>query len=99
MEEKPTLDFEEIYAHYPRRGEGKKAGMEKLKKSIKTRAEYERFCRAVMNYVALCNMERRDRQYIKHWSTFCNNWEDYEELEAPASGVVSQLQRVMKGTL
>ncbi len=96
------FDFAIPYERYPRKGEGKKAGMERLKKLIRSEADYRAFCQAVDNYAALCKAEGRERSYIKYWSTFVNNYTDYldpEISEQPPSGNVDQLQRVLKGEL
>lgn len=98
-EETPTFDFEILYDRYPRR-EGKQKGFLYLKRSVTTAAEYAAFERAIENYIALCIAEKRERQYIKIWSTFCNNWKDYVVIDAgPASSNLSQLQRIMQGDL
>lgn len=91
------FDFEAIYALYPRRGEGKKAGMLRLQQIILTQADYERFRQAVLNYAALCASERREPRYIKHWKTFVNNYEDYLDVQQPP--MIDQLQRVLRGDL
>lgn len=75
------FDFETLYLRYPRRGEGKTKGMLKLKKSITSEEQFRRFETALNNYITLIEVSRRERQYIKMWSTFCNNWEDYESAE------------------
>lgn len=79
MNVKETL--ETIYTLYPRR-EGKKQGMQRLLKEIKTEEQLKQFHDAVVNYAELCRQEQRERQYIKHWSTFANCWEDYVDAEA-----------------
>jgi len=74
------FNFEDIYQKYPRKAE-KKKGMEKLHRSIKTNAQYDNFCKAVENYSgAVANTEEK---YIKMFSTFCNSWENYTEMEKP----------------
>jgi hypothetical protein len=76
-----TFDFESVYQLYPRKGEGKKAGMMKLERDITTEAKFERFKKAVENYAYLCRTRGTEREYVKMWSTFVNNWEDYENAE------------------
>ncbi|MNJ94825.1 hypothetical protein D3C87_125280 [compost metagenome] len=87
--EMASFDFEAPYNIYPRKGEGKTKGMAKLKKTIKKVEEYLRFLKAVENYTLLCKQNKTERQYIKHWSTFCNNWKDYENGEELGLIVVS----------
>jgi hypothetical protein len=94
------FDFEAIYARYPRKGEGKKAGMKRLKERIKTAADYANFERAVENYVRICIADKRDRKYVKLWVTFVNNYEDYVVVDPPdLPPAVDQLQRILKGEL
>ncbi len=97
--ETTEFDFESLYARYPRH-EGKKAGMAKLAKTIKTTDQYRDLERALENYVCQCIADKTERKFVKHWGTFCNNWTDYVMVDAPApTGTVSQLQRIMKGEL
>ena len=71
--------LEEIYAMFPRK-RGKTQGMAKLKK-ISRNGEcsktLELVMRAVQNYRDEC--VGRDHQFILHFSTFMNRWEDYLE--------------------
>lgn len=94
------FDFEVLYRAYPRK-EGKRRGMAKLKKTIKTKAEYDAFKGAMETYVALCKAEAREPQYIKLWQTFVNNWTDYLEadLKPATSDPFEQFKRVMRGEL
>lgn len=80
-------DFEVLYQAYPRKGEGKTRGMQKLKKDIKSDEDYVLLGRAVENIVAIYKRNKTERQYMKMWSTFCNNWRDYineDELGLPS---------------
>lgn len=77
VEKKGVFDFEVIYKLYPRKGEGKAAGMKRLTKVIRTDEQYMDLANAVKNYVDLCKMNGTERKYIKMWSTFVNNYEDY----------------------
>lgn len=77
---KMKFNFEPIYKKWPRK-EGKGKGMKKLEKSIKTEADFMRLDRSTDNAIALFMQERREKKFIPHWSTFCNNWEDYENAE------------------
>lgn len=96
------FDFESIYARYPRK-EGKKRGMDALKKTILTPEDYQRFSDAVDKYCAICRRDRREDRYIKHWSTFVTSWEDYADQGTspppPSSPNADQLQRILKGEL
>lgn len=88
------FDFDALYKKYPRRGEGKKAGMAKINKTIKTPEEFERFSQAVGNYIALCEKYQLKREFVKYWSTFCNNWEDYESAEE--LGLVEDIKKGLR---
>lgn len=72
------LEF--AYKIYPRK-EGKLAGFKRLQKNIKTRDEIDQLVQAVKNYAELCKIEGREKCYIKMWSTFCTNWQDYVEAD------------------
>lgn len=76
-------DLERLYALYPRK-EGKRLGMEAAKKLSPSKlSELEL---AIRNYAA--SVAAKDTQYVKHFSTFMNNWEDYitppSQASAPA---------------
>lgn len=65
-------DLERLYALYPRK-EGKRLGMETAKKLPPSKlSELEL---AIRNYAA--SVSGKDTQYVKHFSTFMNAWEDY----------------------
>lgn len=70
------FNFEAAYRRYPRK-EGKKAGLKKLCASVKDQATYDLFVRAVENYARLCAKNKTELKYIKQFSTFVNNWEDW----------------------
>lgn len=84
------FDFEVPYKLFPRRIE-KMVGIDRLKKLIKTKQDYEDFIKAVKNYA----LEVKDclPPYIKRWPTFigtkhCQPWRDYVEVEQKPSGIV-----------
>lgn len=73
-------EIELIYQDYPNK-EGKKRGMTTLKNAITNRETLERFKKAFSNYIDLCHREDRvSRGFVKMWSTFANNWEDYVDV-------------------
>lgn len=99
MGDRSDFDFECLYARYPRK-EGKRQGMDKLRRMIRTQAEYESFATAVDNYIQLCHDERRDRKYVKLWSTFVNNYTDYIcEMSPALSGNEAQIERILRGEI
>jgi hypothetical protein len=98
-----TFDFDALYVTYPNK-EGKKVGMEKLRKIIITEKDYENFRLALANYLELCRIRGRiDGGFVKMWSTFVNNYEDYIDPSIvpsePKSKNISQLERIAKGQL
>lgn len=100
-----VFDFDVLYAKYPRKGEGKKRGMERLRRTITTEAQYNAFSTALDNYLAVLAREGRDLQYTKMWITFVNNWTDYLEVSKPPEGggpepkFQSTVQRILRGEL
>jgi ribosomal protein S15P/S13E len=72
-------DLEAAYKNYPRKM-GKKKGMQKLQRQIKTPEQYANLCKAINNYALHCEKSQTDQQYIKHFSTFVGEWEDWIEL-------------------
>lgn len=77
--ERSEFDFEKIYAEYPRK-EGKKKGFEKLRKIITDPAIFSNVMQSVINYAAICKRDGTERKYIKHFSTFIGEWEDFLEV-------------------
>jgi hypothetical protein len=71
------FDFAELAKLYPKI-EGRTKGVEALKKKLKKKSEYLRFKRAMLNYVELCEIKKTPKEFIKHFSTFVNCWQDYE---------------------
>lgn len=74
----PKLDFESIYAVYPRK-EGKKKGMEKLKREINSHEKFTQLQFAVNNYAIKC--KDTETRFIKLFSSFASTWEDYLEIQ------------------
>lgn len=84
--EKPKFDFETPYQKYPRKL-GKKKGIEKIKREIKTEQRYNLFCQAVNNYALYVEHEAVESKYIKHFSTFVGCWEDWITYQRPLGPV------------
>ena len=70
------FDFEKVYEGYPRK-EGKTDGMKKCHSDIKSQIEYEDLIKAVAKYAKTCREERREKKYIKQFSTFMSTWRDW----------------------
>lgn len=82
---KPRFDFELHYQNYPKK-QGKSAGLAKLKKLIKTEAEFKRFAVAMEQMQA--NWEGSELTYCPMFSSYVNarTWED-ETQPAPSKEV------------
>lgn len=72
--------LEKTYAMYPRKI-GKKLGMQRLKKEIKTKKQLSDLNTAIENYRDYCNEKNVDEKFIKHFSSFANCWTDWIEVE------------------
>lgn len=70
------LNFDRLYSLFPRKM-GKKKGLEKCKRCIKTEAQYLELNLAVENYAKHCKKENIELRFIKHFSTFMASWEDW----------------------
>ncbi len=81
----PDLDFEKVYEKYPRKV-GKKRGLTTLKSTIKTPELLLAACQAVDNYKSYLEQSKTEPQFIKHFSTFANEWTDW--LDASTGKVI-----------
>ena len=83
----PRFDFESLYAIYPRK-EGKKPGLTKLEKDVRTQADYDLLASTVRGYIAREQSKGTELKFYKHWGTFANQWRGIsEELEAERTSV------------
>lgn len=80
----PDFDIGALYQAYPKK-EGKKKGIANFKRRIKSQEDFERAKKAISNYVD--SNQNTERQFLKHFDTFSNCWEDYVEIETPQSQV------------
>ncbi len=71
-----NLDFEKLYESYPRKI-GKKIGIERCKRFIKSQKEYSDLIKAIENYRRYCSEEALEPRFILHFSTFMTRWEDW----------------------
>jgi hypothetical protein len=76
LDEPTKFDFERIYERYPRKI-GKKTGIDRLKRKIRTADKYASLELAVENYRLYHERKQSERCYILHFSTFVNQWENY----------------------
>jgi hypothetical protein len=70
-----TFDFEKVYERYPRK-EGKTDGLKKCHIDIKSQEDYNALEKAVERYSKTCREERREKKYIKQFSSFMSTWRD-----------------------
>lgn len=71
-------DFEEIHKMYPR-PDGKAAGFQTYQETITTPELKKRLIKSIENYIKFVQMAKTERKFIKMFSTFMNNWVDWEE--------------------
>lgn len=77
------MGLEEIYAIYPRKM-GKTRGMKTLKKISDNKDELLKLKQAVENYKKYCSITNKTLIYIKLWSTFANEWEEWVDIDLTA---------------
>lgn len=103
------LDFESAYFLYPLK-KGKSKGIKKISKEIKTQEDLDLFVVAIENYKKDLAKNKTDLKYVKHFSTFCAEWQDwanYDEslndntssinLNDPISHAKAQIKRLVGG--
>ena len=76
---KPSFDFEAVWATYPRRM-GKKAAEAHFRASVLNLEDLANIKKAIANYCRQIRERNTETEYIKHGSTFFNNWRDYVDL-------------------
>lgn len=75
-------EFERVYSLFPRK-EGKKRGLEIMKRLVKGDPnKLPLIEKAIVNYAAQCKDNRTEERFIKHFSTFINVWEDFLDINA-----------------
>lgn len=84
--------IEEIYSGYPRKM-GKTKGLTACRQKIKTETDFQNLKQAVTNYREWVNKEKVEDQYIKHFSTFMNSWQDWLD---PQTGTNPQKEELEK---
>lgn len=74
------FDFDAVYNLYPKK-EGKTKGIDICVSEIKTKEDYELLLKSVTKYSKLCREERREKKFIKLFSSFMNVWREYSNDE------------------
>ncbi len=88
-----SFDFENLYASYPRK-QGKSQGLKKLQNQIKTQDDFDKARLAIENYTNHCKQNSTDKQYIKMFSTFANEWQDWLD---PETGTAVAMKKKTRG--
>lgn len=73
---KMRVTLEQAYQLYPLK-KGKKRGMDKLKRVIKTEEDAQKLKCAIEKYNEEIKKEKTESKYIMHFSTFVNRYEDF----------------------
>lgn len=81
-----VFNFEEIYKLYPLK-KGKSKGLKIANREIKSDDDFGNLGRAVLNYAK--SVQGSDPKFVKHFSTFMNEWRDWLDPEAGTSTLVS----------
>lgn len=90
---------EELYKQYPRK-KGKQQGIKKVCKYLKDGTyTKEQILNAINNYKQEINKNNTEEKYIKHFSTFMNNIEDYNMIEETKKEVKKDIKKERKYSL
>lgn len=72
--------FNDLYKSYPKKI-GKAKGLARLKTQLKSDEDINNFNLAVKNYCNYCSNNAIEQRFIKHFSTFVNEWQDWLDPE------------------
>jgi hypothetical protein len=81
------LDFEKLWNTYPKRL-GRKQAERHFKATVKTPEDYAKIEKALANYLANIQALGTEPQFIKHGSTWFNNWQDWIDYTPPTGTTV-----------
>jgi len=85
-------DFESLYQSYPLK-KGKMRGLKQCGIQITTREDFDSLSKAILNYREDCRKNKTEPKYIKHFSTFLNEWRDWTDPDVGTvnlNGVIKQ---------
>lgn len=85
-------DFAAFWTGYPRKS-GRSRAESRYKAALRSGATHEEVCRARDNYRAHLVREQTEARYIKHGSTFMNEWRDWLDPDAGKSETFKQSQK------
>lgn len=86
QKQKIAFDLESVYQKYPRKL-GKQKGFEKLKRDVKTEADYQALDQAVTRFVKHHEEKQTEAQFIPHFSTWVSSWRDWLDPEIGTASV------------
>jgi predicted phage replisome organizer len=89
----PPDPFEALWQAYPKKL-GRKQSEKHFHAELKKGKKPEDILKAIENYKSYIKDHNVGEQYIKHGSTFFNNWEDYLNYEPPKPKIISRTQLV-----
>lgn len=75
------FQLEEIYKSYPRKL-GKKRGIDRLRKEIKTDEDFKALLAALNKYKTHLAESKTEAKFIQHFSTWTNSWRDWLDEDA-----------------
>ena len=79
-------EFEAIWAVYPRKRDGKKAGYDKWLKQVESGVKLEDLLEAAENYRDICIADGVEQRYIKQFGTFFGKGDHWMEVLADGDG-------------
>lgn len=77
------LIFEQVYSLYPRK-EGRSRGLRVFRREVRSQESLNALCQAIENYNLNIKRQKIEKQFIKHFSTFMNEWKDWIDFKPPS---------------
>jgi len=92
---------DKAYQNYPLK-KGKAVGIQKLVIQMKSKQDCTDLVKAIDRYAQLCDEEKTEKRYIKHFGTFAGCWRDYLDDDVGKCDVAPpgqvDISEIMKGT-
>lgn len=92
------FDLESVYDAYPRK-QGKTKGLQKLKTQIKNSEQFDLLKKSISNYKSFLVRKKTEPQFIKIFSTFCNEWEDWVDERSGEINLVQKQESLLQKEL
>jgi hypothetical protein len=90
-----VYDFESLYKKYPRKM-GKKKGLDKAKRLVKNNpSAFDDISKAIDRHNEDFKKSKKDLQFIQHFDTFINNYEDWLD---PFTGTGNNISKKISDT-